>query len=70
MLKSEAICGSQNQQVRLEILQYTTLSLRRRYVMRVHTEANVQNGASTEKYTASGVDLSPEKDNESVLVEA
>jgi hypothetical protein len=70
VLKSEVICGSQNLLVRVELLQYTTLSSRRKYALRVVTEQNAPNGASQEKVTVSGEDLHPEKDNESVLLEA
>ena len=56
MLKSEATIGSQNH-VRVELMQYTTLHMQRRYVLRVVTEPNAPNGAYKTNDSESGADL-------------
>lgn len=66
MLRSEATIGSQNR-VKVELVQYTTLHMRRRYVLRVVTEPNAPNGASKMNDSESGVDLQSTKEKSYVV---
>lgn len=66
MLRSEVTTGSQSQ-VTLELMQYTTLRMQRKYVLRVVTTPNAPNGAYKTNDSESGVDLQNTREKEFVV---